>query len=83
MLTLSIREDPMADGFAAPLEFTAQIEAEKAKALAELRRSMGGVATDLAGRIVGESMTDDARASAVVDRFIAELEQAGQNGGQN
>jgi len=62
---------------------TAQIEAEKAKALAELRRSMGGVATDLAGRIVGESMTDDARAAGVVDRFIAELEQAGQNGGQN
>ena len=31
---------------------------------------MGGVATDLAGRIVGESMTDDARAAGVVDRFI-------------
>ena len=42
---------------------TAQIEAEKAKALSELRKSMGGVATDLAGRIVGESMTDDARAA--------------------
>jgi len=28
-------------------------------------------------------MTDDARAAGVVDRFIAELEQAGQNGGQN
>ena len=62
---------------------TAQIEAEKAKALAELRKSMGGVATDLAGRIVGESMTDDARAAAVVDRFIADLEQASPNGGQN
>ncbi len=62
---------------------TAQIEAEKAKALADLRRSMGGVATDLAGRIVGESLTDDARAASVVDRFIAELEQASPNGGQN
>lgn len=62
---------------------TAQIEAEKAKAVAEIRKSMGAVATDLAGRIVGESMTDDARAAAVVDRFIAELEQASPNGGQN
>ena len=30
MLTLSITEDQMADGFAAPLEFTAEIEAETA-----------------------------------------------------
>lgn len=62
---------------------TAQIEAEKAKALADLRKQMGGVATDLAGRIVGESMSDDTRARAVVDRFIADLEQATPNGGQN
>ncbi|MEI2640827.1 MAG: F0F1 ATP synthase subunit B [Candidatus Nanopelagicales bacterium] len=62
---------------------TAQIEAEKAKALADLRKSMGGVATDLAGRIVGESMSDDERARGVVDRFIAELEQASAQGGDN
>ncbi len=62
---------------------TAQIEAEKAKALADLRKSMGGVATDLAGRIVGESMSDDERARGVVDRFIAELEQASANNGEN
>lgn len=54
----------------------AQIEAEKSKAIGELRRSVGVMATDLAGKIVGESLTDDARSAAVVDRFIAELEQS-------
>jgi F-type H+-transporting ATPase subunit b len=52
-----------------------QIDAEKAKALSELRVTVGTLATDLAGKIIGESLTDDARASAVVDRFIADLEQ--------
>ncbi len=58
---------------------TSQIEAEKSKAVSELRKSVGVLATDLAGRIVGESLTDDTRASAVVDRFIAEVEQTAAN----
>lgn len=62
---------------------TAQIEAEKSKALTELRRTVGATATDLASRIVGASMTDDERARAVVDRFIADLEQAPAEGGPN
>ncbi len=53
-----------------------QIEAEKKKAISELHNSVGVLATDLAGRIIGESLADDLRASAVVDRFIAEVEQA-------
>lgn len=52
----------------------AQIEAEKQAAMVELRGDVGGLATDLASRIVGESLTDDARSANVVDRFIADLE---------
>ena len=52
----------------------AQIEAEKQAAMVELRGDVGGLATDLASRIVGESLTDDARSAQVVDRFIADLE---------
>ena len=33
------------------------------------------LATDLAGRIVGESLQDTARQSGVVDRFLADLER--------
>lgn len=53
-----------------------QIEAERQQAVISLRSEVGRLATDLAGRIVGESLEDSARQSRVVDRFLAELEQA-------
>jgi F-type H+-transporting ATPase subunit b len=53
----------------------AQIEAERQQALASLRQEVGTLATDLAGRIVGESLTDEARQSRMVDRFLTEIEQ--------
>jgi F-type H+-transporting ATPase subunit b len=55
----------------------AQIDSERQQALATLRRQVGDLATDLAGRIVGESLTDEARQSRVVDRFLDELEGQG------
>lgn len=51
-----------------------QIEAERAQAVSQLRGEVGGLATTLAGRIVGESLDDDERARRTVDRFIADLE---------
>ena len=56
----------------------AQIEAERQQALTSLRAEVGTLATELAGRIVGESLTDEARQSRMVDRFLDELEVAGQ-----
>ena len=53
-----------------------QIDAERQQAMVQLRGEVGTLATDLAGRIVGESLQDSARQSGVIDRFIAELEQA-------
>jgi len=52
-----------------------QIEAERQQALASLRTEVGTLATELASRIVGESLTDEARQSRMVDRFLGELEQ--------
>jgi F-type H+-transporting ATPase subunit b len=54
----------------------AQIEADRKAALASLRAEVGTLATTLAGRIVGESLDDEARQSRVVDRFLSELEGA-------
>ena len=51
-----------------------QIEAERQAALVSLRSEVGTLAIDLAGGVVGETLTDDARATAVVDRFLADLE---------
>lgn len=53
---------------------TAQVEAEKSQALAQLKSEVGALATDLAGRIVGESLEDEARQRRTVERFITELE---------
>lgn len=52
----------------------AQIEAERQSTLVSLRAEVGTLAVDLAGNVIGETLTDDARAQAVVDRFLAELE---------
>jgi F-type H+-transporting ATPase subunit b len=52
----------------------AQLEAERKQALHSLRAEVGTLATELASRIVGESLEDDERANRVVDRFLADLE---------
>jgi F-type H+-transporting ATPase subunit b len=50
----------------------------------ELRAEIGGLAVDLASRIVGESLADEARRHGTVERFLAELgegtEPAGTGG---
>jgi F-type H+-transporting ATPase subunit b len=52
----------------------AQIEAERQAALISLRNEVGGIAIDLASRVVGASLQNDKIASDVVDQFLAELE---------
>ena len=54
----------------------AQIEAERQQAVTSLRAEVGALATGLAGRIVGESLEDEARQSRVVERFLADLESS-------
>jgi F-type H+-transporting ATPase subunit b len=51
-----------------------QIEAERQQAVVSLRAEVGRLSIDLASRIVGESLQDQARQSGIVDRFLAELE---------
>jgi F-type H+-transporting ATPase subunit b len=50
-----------------------QIEAERQQAAVSLRTEVGTLATELASRIVGEALEDEARQSRVVDRFLDEL----------
>ncbi|GLW24676.1 F0F1 ATP synthase subunit B [Microbispora triticiradicis] len=52
----------------------AQIEADRQQALTQLRGEIGRLSTELASRIVGESLEDEARQRRVVDRFLEELE---------
>jgi F-type H+-transporting ATPase subunit b len=57
----------------------AQIEADRQRALNSLRADVGSLAVELASRIVGEALQDEARQRRTVDRFLAELEE-GQPG---
>lgn len=58
----------------------AQIEADRKQASHVLRQDVGKLATDLAGRVVGESLEDHARQSRVIDRFLDELEERAEEG---
>lgn len=84
-----LREDARAQGAAIIEEMRAQaqaeanritaaaqasIEAERQQALASLRAEVGTLASELASRIVGESLSDEALQRRVVDRFLAEIE---------
>ena len=85
-----IREEAREQGAAIIAEMREQAQAEaarhrRARAHADrggaparrsrsLRREVGALATSLAGRIVGESLDDEARQSRVVERFLADLE---------
>ncbi|WP_435300530.1 F0F1 ATP synthase subunit B [Timonella sp. A28] len=51
-----------------------QIEAERQAAAVSLRNDVGALATELASKIVGESLEDAARQSRVVERFLDDLE---------
>ncbi|WP_406136621.1 F0F1 ATP synthase subunit B [Streptomyces sp. NBC_01089] len=52
-----------------------QLAADRKQAAQSLRQDVGKLATDLAGKLVGESLEDHARQSRTVDRFLDELEE--------
>jgi F-type H+-transporting ATPase subunit b len=54
-----------------------QLTAERQSIIRELRAEVGTLAVDLASKIVGESLADEARRKGTVDRFLADLEGAG------
>jgi F-type H+-transporting ATPase subunit b len=58
----------------------AQIEADRQQVLASLRAEIGTLAVELASRIVGESLADEARQNRMVDRFLAELDAEAASG---
>lgn len=53
---------------------TAQVDADRQQAMIALRAEVGSLAIELASKIVGESLADEARQSRMVDRFLAELD---------
>ena len=54
----------------------ASIEAERQQAITSLRGEVGALAVELASKIVGEALDDQARQSRIVERFIEDLEKS-------
>jgi F-type H+-transporting ATPase subunit b len=53
------------------------LAAERERLLRELRTYAGTLSVELAGRIVGEALADEARRAGIVERFLTELEADG------
>jgi F-type H+-transporting ATPase subunit b len=70
-----MREQAQAEGRRLVDAAHTQIEADRQQALQSLRTEVGGLAVDLASRVVGESLTDEARQRRIVERFLDELDQ--------
>jgi len=55
-----------------------QLEAHRATVVRELRAEVGKLAVDLASKIVGEALADEARKRGTVERFLSDLETVGE-----
>jgi F-type H+-transporting ATPase subunit b len=60
-----------------------QLSAERQTIIRELRGTVGSLAVELAGRIVGESLQEEARRKGTVERFLADLDAAPAAGGRS
>ena len=58
-----------------------QLQAERQSIVRELRADLGQHAVDLAGKIVGEALADEARRSGTVERFLGELDSQAEGAG--
>jgi F-type H+-transporting ATPase subunit b len=55
-----------------------QLAAQRESIVRELRSEVGTLAVDLASKIVGETLADEARTRGTVERFITDLDSAGR-----
>lgn len=69
-----LREQAQAEARRITEAARSQIEADRQQAFSSLRAEIGTLSVQLAGKIVGESLADEARQSRVVDRFLEELD---------
>ncbi|MGO3886480.1 MAG: F0F1 ATP synthase subunit B [Mycetocola sp.] len=75
-IVLAAKEQATAEAERIGSAAQARIEAERQAAVTSLRSEVGTLALDLASGVVGESLSDDAKAKNVVDRFLADLESS-------
>jgi F-type H+-transporting ATPase subunit b len=73
-IVVEAREAAATEAARVTAQAQAQLEAERQTALVQLRGEVGSLAIDLASGVIGEHLADDKNATALVDRFLAELD---------
>jgi len=73
-IVAELREKAQAEAVRVTENAKKQIDAERQAAVVQLRGEVGRLSTELASRIVGESLQDEVRQKGIVERFLAELE---------
>lgn len=53
-----------------------QLEAQRQQILTELRADVGRTAVDLAEKIIGQSVSDEAKQAATIERFLDEIDRS-------
>ena len=76
-ISADLHEEARAEAARIVQRGTEQLLAERESLVAELRGDIGRIAVDLASRIVGDSLADEARRASTVERFLAELDAEG------
>lgn len=77
-----LKEQASAEAARVTANAATQIEAERQAALASLRSEVGVLALELASSVIGSSLSDDKKAAALVDSFLAELESSESSAGK-
>lgn len=77
-----MREQAAAEGRRLVEAAHAQIDADRQQALQSLKSEVGALAVELASRVVGEALADEARQQRIVERFLAEIEQQPEGAGR-
>jgi F-type H+-transporting ATPase subunit b len=75
IILAELKDQASADAAAITAKAHQQIEAERLAAIQSLRAEVGQLALDLAGRVIGEQVKDSKSSSAIVDRFLGEIEK--------
>jgi F-type H+-transporting ATPase subunit b len=75
IILAELKDQASADAAAIVAKAHQQIEAERLAAIQSLRSEVGQLALDLAGRVIGDQVKDSKASSAIVDRFLADIEK--------
>jgi F-type H+-transporting ATPase subunit b len=73
-IKVELREQAQEEAARIVAQGRAQLEAQRAQIVTELRADLGRTAVDLASKVVGEALEDEARRRGTVDRFLTELD---------